>query len=56
MNKLIKELANIIQDEIENKNVTTQISLTSNQIQEINEFARGLSRSSPFFPYPLKNR
>lgn len=56
MKKIIKELANIIQDEIDNKNGINQIGFTATQMQEISDFAKSLSRSGLFIPYPLKNR
>ena len=57
MNKLTKEIANILQSQIENERVEIQNnSLSADQTEEVLKFARSFSRNSPFFPYPLKAR
>ena len=57
MNKITKEIANILQSQIENENAEIQNSvLSADQTQEVLKFARSFSRNSPFFPYPLKGR
>ena len=57
MNKITRELANILQDQIDNQTVEIQNNgLSAEQAEEIQKFARSLSRNSPFFPYPLKGR
>ncbi len=56
MNKFTKEIVNILDAQIENKPYEIQQSgLTLEQLEEINKFARGYSRSS-FGPFPLKMR
>ena len=56
MNKFTKEIANILQAQIDNQPCEIhQSGLTLEQIEEINKFARGYSRSG-WFPYPLKGR
>ncbi|GKS61378.1 hypothetical protein YTPLAS21_08360 [Candidatus Nitrosocosmicus sp.] len=57
MNKITREIANILQDQIDNQTVEIQNNgLSAEQAEEIQKFARSLSRNSPFFPYPLKGR
>ncbi len=57
MNKFTKEIANILQAQIDNTPFEIQQSgLTLDQIEEITKFARGYSKSSGFFPFPLKGR
>lgn len=56
MNKITREIANILEAQIEGQTSQTQLSgLTIDQIGEISKFAKGYSRSAPF-PYPLKVR
>lgn len=56
MNKFTKEIANILEAQIDNKPYDLQQSgLTLEQIEEINKFASKYSRSGFGF-YPLKSR
>jgi hypothetical protein len=55
MDKFTKEIAYILQAQIDNQPYETQSGFTQEQIEEINKFARGYSRSG-FFPFPLKGR
>lgn len=56
MNKFTKEIANILQDQIDNKPYEfAQSGLNQEQLEEINKFARGYSRSG-LIPFPLKYR
>ena len=57
MNKVTKEIANILQSQIENETANIgNSSLSAGQTEEILKFARSFSRNNPFFPYPLKGR
>lgn len=57
MNKITREIANILQNKIDNEALEIQNNgLSAEQTEEILKFARSLSRNSPFFPYPLKGR
>ena len=56
MNNITKEIANILEAQIDNKPYDLQQSgLTQEQIEEVNKFARKYSRSGFGF-YPLKSR
>lgn len=56
MNKLTKEIVSILEAQIDNRPYEIQQSgLTNEQLEQINKFARGYSRSS-FGPFPLKMR
>ena len=56
MNKFTKEIANILEAQIDNKPYDSQQSgLTLEQVEEITKFASGYSRSG-FIPFPLKAR
>ncbi|HEX5186575.1 MAG TPA: hypothetical protein VFV86_06760 [Nitrososphaeraceae archaeon] len=56
MNKFTKEIANILQAQIDNQPYEVQQSgLTNDQLEEINKFARKYNRSG-FGPFPLKYR
>jgi len=56
MNKFTKEIANILEAQIDNKPYDLQQSgLTLEQIEEINKFASKYTRSG-FGWFPLKNR
>ena len=56
MNKFTKEIANILEAQIDNQPCDIQQSgLTLEQVQEITKFARGYSRSG-WTPFPLKAR
>ena len=56
MDKFTKEIANILQAQIDNQPYEIQQSgFTQEQIEEINKFARGYSRSA-LYPFPLKTR
>ena len=56
MNKITKEIANILQSQIDNQSVEVQNSgLTGDQIDEIKRFASSYTKSG-FIPYPLKGR
>ncbi len=56
MNTFVKEIANILEAQIDNKPYNFQQSgLTLEQIEEVNKFASKYSRSGFGF-YPLKNR
>ena len=56
MNKYTKEIANILQAQIDNQPCEIQQSgFTQEQMEEINKFARGYNRSA-LFPFPLKTR
>ena len=56
MDKFTKEIANILQAQIDNQPYETQQrGFTQEQIEEINKFARGYSRSA-LYPFPLKTR
>ncbi|WP_161486275.1 hypothetical protein [Candidatus Nitrosocosmicus hydrocola] len=57
MNKITIEIANILQNQINNEDLEIQNGgLSAEQTEEILKFARSFSRNSPFFPYPLKGR
>jgi hypothetical protein len=57
MDKFTKEIANILQAQIDNTDCIKQSNgLTNEQLQEISNFARGFDKLGGFFPYPLKNR
>jgi hypothetical protein len=57
MDEITKEIASLIQSQIETETAKIQISgLSADQAEEVLKFARSFSRKSPFFPYPLKNR
>jgi len=57
MNKITREIADILQNKIDNEALEIQNNgLSAEQTEEILKFARSLSRNSPFFPYPLKGR
>jgi hypothetical protein len=57
MNKFTKEIADILQAQIDNTECKKQnSSLTFEQLQEISNFARGFYDLGGFIPYPLKNR
>jgi hypothetical protein len=56
MNKFTKEIANILENQIDNNpHEVSQSGLTHEQIEEITKFARGYSRSG-LIPFPLKAR
>ncbi len=56
MNKFTKEIVNILDAQIENRPYEIQQSgLTNEQLEEINKFARGYSKSS-IGPFPMKWR
>ena len=56
MNKFTQEIANILEAQIENKPYEIiQSGLTQEQIEEINKFVSGYSKSS-LGPFPLKWR
>jgi hypothetical protein len=56
MNNITKEIANILEAQIDNKPYNFQQSgLTQEQIEEVNKFASKYSRSGFGF-YPLKSR
>jgi hypothetical protein len=56
MNNITKEIANILEAQIDNKPYNFQQSgLTLEQIEEINKFASKYNRSG-FAPFPLKMR
>lgn len=56
MNKITKEIANILQSQIDNQSFDFQSSgLTVEQIDEIKKFASSYTRSG-FVPFPLKAR
>ncbi len=56
MNKFTKEIANILEAQIDNKPYDLQQSgLTLEQIEEINKFVGGYSKSS-IGPFPMKWR
>jgi hypothetical protein len=57
MNKITKEIGNILEAQIDNRPYEIQANgLTKEQLEEINKFARGYSRSGGIFPFPLKQR
>ena len=57
MNEFTKEIANILEAQIDNKSYDFQQSgLSPEQIEEINKFASKYNRSGWGFPYPLKQR
>jgi len=57
MNKITREIANILQNKIYNEALEIQNGgLSAEQTEEILKFVRSFSRNSPFFPYPLKGR
>ena len=56
MNKFTKEIANILQAQIDNiPSEIQQSGLTLDQMEEINKFARGYNRSG-LIPFPMKIR
>lgn len=56
MNKITKEIANILQNQIDNQSDDFQNSgLSAEQIAEIKKFASTYTRSG-FVPFPLKAR
>ena len=56
MNKLTKEIANILEAQIDNKPYEIiQSGLNQEQLEEINKFAGKYNRSG-FGPFPLKSR
>jgi hypothetical protein len=56
MNKFTKEIANILEAQIENRPYEIQSNgLTNEQLEEINKFASKYNRSGFGF-YPLKTR
>lgn len=56
MNKITKEIANILEAQIENRPYEIQQDgLTNEQLEEINKFASKYNRSG-FGPFPLKYR
>ena len=56
MNNITKEIANILEAQIDNKPYDLQQSgLTQEQIEEVNKFASKYNRSG-FGPFPLKYR
>ena len=57
MNKITREIANILQNKIDNEALEIQNKgLSAEQTEEILKFSKSFSRSSPFFPFPLKAR
>ena len=58
MNKITKEIGNILEAQIDNRPYEIQANgLTNEQLEEINKFARGYSRLvAGWGPYPLKGR
>lgn len=57
MNQITKEIANILEAQIDNRPYEIQANgLSKEQLEEINKFASGYSKSSGFFPFPLKGR
>ena len=56
MNKITKEIANILEAQIDNKPYEiVQSGLNQEQLEEINKFVGKYNRSS-FGPFPLKSR
>ncbi len=56
MNKITKEIGNILEAQIDNRPYEIQANgLTNGQLEEINKFARAYNRSG-FNPFPLKMR
>ncbi len=56
MNKITKEIGNILEAQIENRPYEIQANgLTNEQLEEINKFASKYNRSGYGF-YPLKSR
>ncbi len=56
MNKITKEIGNILEAQIDNRPYEIQANgLTNEQLEEINKFARAYNRSG-FIPFPLKHR
>ena len=57
MNKITREISNILQNQIDNQTLEIQNNgLSVEQTEEVLKFERSLSRNSPFFPFPLKAR
>ena len=56
MNQITKEIANILEAQIDNRPYEIQANgLSKEQLEEINKFASKYNRSS-FGPFPLKMR
>lgn len=57
MNKITREIANILQIQIDNEALEFQNGgLSAEQTEEILKFARSISRNGFGFPFPLKSR
>jgi hypothetical protein len=57
MNRKTREIANILQSQIDKETYEIQNSgLSAQQVEEIVQFGKMFSRNSPVFPFPLKTR